>query len=68
MKTMYKVVTMDEFGLNVTYRKMGLKHQKKHNKKQRICSREHGDTMSGQDFWVEPYEQEPHKEPKKYAC
>lgn len=63
MKTMYKVVTMDEFGLSVT-QEDGFETSAAAQQEAKECIERWGD--DGQDFWVEPYEQEPYKEPRVY--
>ena len=64
MKTMYKVVTMDEFGLNVTQQD-GFETSEEAQQEAVECIERWGEDF-GQDFWVEPYEQEPYKEPRVY--
>ena len=59
---MYKVVTMDEFGLNVT-QEDGFETPEEAQQEAKECIERWGE-MFGQDFWVEPYEQEPYKEPR----
>ena len=61
---MYKVVTIDQFGLNVT-QEDGLKNSADAQKEAKECIERWGD--DGQDFWVEPYEPTPHKESRVYS-
>ena len=65
MKTMYKVVTNDEFGLCVTQQD-GFETSAEAKEEAKECVERWG-VMFGQDFWVEQYEPEPYKEPKQYA-
>ena len=65
MKPMYKVVTVDEFGLNVT-QEDGFETSAEAQQEAKECIERWGE-MFGQDFWVEPCEQEPYKEPRTYA-
>jgi hypothetical protein len=62
MKIMYKVVTIDEFGLSVI-QEDGFKTSAEAEQEATECIERWGE----QDFWVEPYEQEPYKEPRTYA-
>ena len=61
---MYKVVTIDQFGLNVT-QEDGFKNSADAQQEAKECIERWGD--DGQDFWVEPYEPTQYKEPRTYA-
>tara|TARA_R110000772_G_scaffold126238_14_gene233204 strand:- start:2063 stop:2302 length:240 start_codon:yes stop_codon:yes gene_type:complete len=62
--TMYKVVTIDQFGLNVT-QEDGFKNSSDAQEEANDCIERWGEQF-GQDFWVEPYEPEPYKKPRVY--
>ena len=64
MKTMYKVVTVDEFNLNVTQEDR-FETSAEAEQEAKECIERWG--QDGQDFWVEPYEPQPYKEPRTYA-
>ena len=61
MVTMYKIVTIDEFGLCVI-QEDGFKTSAEAQQR----TTEYIEIWGEQDFWVEPYEQEPYKEPRVY--
>ena len=61
---MYKVVTIDEFGLCVT-QEDGFKTSAAAQQEATECIETWGEQF-GQDFWVEPYEPTPYKEPRRY--
>ncbi len=65
MRTMYKVVTLDENNLNVV-QEDGFKTPEEAQKEADECIKIWGEQFD-QDFWVEPYEQEPYKKPRVYA-
>tara|TARA_B100000497_G_C7426474_1_gene266997 strand:- start:124 stop:363 length:240 start_codon:yes stop_codon:yes gene_type:complete len=62
---MYKVVTIDEFGLSVT-QEDGFETSEEAQQEAKECIARWGEQF-GQDFWVEPYEPVPYKEPRVYA-
>jgi len=61
---MYKVVTIDETGLSVTQEDQ-FETSAEAQQEATECIERWGEF--GQDFWVEPYEPTPYKEPKVYA-
>jgi hypothetical protein len=64
MKTMYKVVTVDEFGLCVT-QEDGFKTSAEAEKEAKKCNNRWAEEF-GDDFWVIPYEEQPYEEPRTY--
>jgi hypothetical protein len=62
MKEMYKVVTADRLGYNVTQQD-GFETLEDAQKDAKECIKIWGEE---QDFWVEPYIQEPYKEARVY--
>ncbi len=60
---MYKVVTADEFGLNVIQQD-GFNTFDEADKEAKDCVNFFG--SNGHQFWVEPYEKEPYKKEKQY--
>lgn len=60
MKIMYKVVTVNEFGLTVTQQD-GFNNSEEAQQEAEECIERWGE-MYGQDFWVEPYEYKYKKE------
>lgn len=62
---MYKVVTIDNFGLTVT-QEDGFENSADAQKEANECIERWGEQF-GQDFWVEEYEQKPPKQDRVYA-
>jgi hypothetical protein len=61
---MYKVVTVDKYGHSIDQEE-GFKTFEKAQKEADECIERWGDEYD-QDFWVEPYEPVPYKEPRVY--
>jgi len=64
MKTMYRVVTVDEFGLNVV-QEDEFKTFEEADQEAKECIERWG--QDGQDFWTEPYTYEPPRSERTYA-
>ena len=64
MKTMYRVITQDRRGINVTQEE-GFKTFEEADQEAKECIERWG--QDGQDFWTEPYEVQPPRRERNYA-